>query len=195
MRIRYDAPVRAGTPVPVVVEDRAGVRAVTATVGGEAQALVPPYEVPTRGWSEGTHDLTVRAVNRYGLQAEAHARVQVDNTPPALGRFESVPSRPAPGEEVRLRLVGGERPHEALVRVHGTNDVSRTLPMAWVDGAFEARLTLPPGTYTVSAVASDAAGNTASLERTVEISTRGAPGPAVWILLLAIALSVRPRRR
>ncbi|WP_158623252.1 Ig-like domain-containing protein [Corallococcus sp. CA053C] len=82
----------SGTPkqprVSVIATDPAGIRLVEFTDGSQylVGLFVPPYEatLDTSTWTDGTHDLVIRAYDEFMNVAVLHHALKVDNTPPTV---------------------------------------------------------------------------------------------------------------
>lgn len=171
-------PLPAYTNIPVLlVEGRVEVGASLFVQGqrrtyGDTGAFAVELAL-----EEGTHEVVVRAVDRAGNEAVHQAVVVVDRTPPLL-----VVEEPRDGSEAL----------QATVRVRGTSEpgVSLTLDDWPVDvdaeGRFDASVELEEGTHRLRLVATDPAGNTATVE--VEVTYAGLDVRLQVALLLGLGV-------
>jgi hypothetical protein len=148
----------SGLPAPEVTA--AG---VAATPGPDGAWTV---QVPL---VEGDNTLALVARNPLG-EASASLPLRRDTLPPELAL--SAPAEGALTADSALEVVGTVRDAGPIreLRVHGQ-------PVVPLDGAFRARVDLSPGANAIAVVATDAAGNSVTLQRAV---TRGSP-PTVSI--------------
>jgi len=108
--------------------------------------------------SDGTHVITVVAMDAAGNEATASVQVTVDSAAPSI-----TIGSPSTGDSVS----------SPVVMVTGTTDPGATVDVngytvsAGPGGSFSVQLPLSPGTNTITATATDPAGNTASTSVTV----------------------------
>ncbi|HEX9050891.1 MAG TPA: Ig-like domain-containing protein [Anaeromyxobacter sp.] len=190
-----------GATVHVLV---GGVEVATATAAAGTGAFAVTVALPA---GDGAAPITATAEDAAGNASVASAAVAltVDRTAPAAPVVDA-PANGAvvpPGDVV---LSGHAEPGALVTIAGGTAPVTAT---AAGDGAWSATLTLAAGPYTLSATATDAAGNlSAATQVSVTAradggaaggggggcgcrSTGGATGPLALLALLALA----PRRR
>jgi RHS repeat-associated protein len=169
-----------GAPTLVVLEPADGLltSSATVTVRGTAAGGTLPLSVTVNGaaaaleadgsfqalvaLSEGDNALLVVARDAAGQEARVTVSVARDSAPPVL-----VVTTPADGATVTGGAV------EVTGTVHDARAVTLTVDGQPVtvaaDGSFDASVTLAPGPHTLQLVARDAAGNTASLQRSITV--------------------------
>lgn len=191
-----------GQPLALSINATAPLTVVRATAtptdAGEANAtgpsvdqeLVPPYEVNTTGWSPGTHEVLVEAVDETGQRATAAFNVTVTTKTPEIASAAIDPPDPEPGDQATVEL-GFDRPVSevtlVLVREDGTRAThNTTLPDA-EEASLSFRVTEPIERIDVEATS--AAGVTGFHEDAVPLGggLMGVPGPGVVVAALALA--------
>lgn len=116
---------------------------------------------------EGVNTIHVQAADPAGNQASVTVRVMLDRTAPSIV----------------LELANGTIVHSAALRLSGRTEPGAALSVNGApvtvapDGNFSVNLSLRPGPNQVRLEAKDAAGNGASLERTVTYEEPAAPRP------------------
>lgn len=193
--------VKAGDPIPVEVEDPAGVRSVRYEAAGGTGELAAPYRVPTDGWSEGERRVTVTAQNRYDREASATANYTVDNSPPEIADVRVQPDDAGPGETVTVAVRADGDPMGGRVEVRDASDtvVAEANLTADEDGGLTASLPLPSGEVTGLVVVEDRVGNAATREVDLGAGDSPVPGPGALVsaaaVVLAAAVATRSPRR
>ena len=148
-----------------------------------------PYETrwDTTKASNGTHVLKVTAVDATGKSSVREHRVDVSNatTPPPPPADTAAPSvaltSPAAGATVSgsVSAAADASDNVGVVGVQfkvdgadiGAEDTSAPYSVSWPSG------NVPNGSHTITAFARDAAGNTATSQRTVTVSNTTSPPP------------------
>ncbi len=131
----------------------------TVTVGGDLSSVAADGRFNhTLTLPEGTHVVEVVATNPIGRETRVAIEITIDTTPPIL-----LMNSPADGLTT----------NSSTVLVSGTTEVGADLVVNGIrlrvapDGSFAMQLALRPGTTLVTAVAADAAGNSATRSVTV----------------------------
>jgi large repetitive protein len=136
---------------PLIVSNEAGVHP-TATLD------TVPYNSGTLITAEGQHTIVAHAADDYGHQSDATVTFTIDKTPPALTVTD-----PADGATLAASTVDvkGNAGDAVRLTVNGAPFTIGT------QGTFVATIPLDLGTTTILVTASDAAGNSASVSRSV----------------------------
>jgi hypothetical protein len=75
--------IKSGVPIKLIVLGSGTITCSWSELG-VSHALYPPYEIPTSGWAEGSHQITVTASNDIGGQYQMVFNLTVDDTPPSI---------------------------------------------------------------------------------------------------------------
>ena len=152
--------------------------------------VIAPYEATwdTTKWSNGTHVLRATAVDSSGKLSAREHRIDVSNAtapPPPPPGDTTAPSvgltSPSAGATVSgsVNVAATASDNVAVVGVQfkidggnlGAEDTSAPYSVSWTSG------NVANGAHNVTAVARDAAGNTANSQRSVTVSNSTAPPP------------------
>lgn len=189
---------RAGDPIPVSVEDDAGIASVRYEAGGESGELAAPFRVPTDGWSSGEHVVRVTAENRFGHATTIETNYTVDNEEPEILQVRLDPDDPQPGETMVITVSAEEGPSASRVefRDESGTTVAETNLTAAGGGVFEGRASLGSNAARALVVVEDEVGNEATLEIDLDVGANliPAPGPAL-ALAASIAAAVGSARK
>ena len=131
------------------------------------------YDFNTAVIADGTHVVFVKAIDKYGQEAQASTLVNIDNTAPVL-KFDYPISG---GKYDSALLVSGQvydgiALKEAVIHIKGLQ--GQTVPAKFSNMALESKLIavknidvteLPEGSYNLEIVGSDAAGNITNIAR------------------------------
>lgn len=195
-----DGALRAGDRIQLDIEDEAGFAAINATVRGEDVSLMSDQSIDTTGWREDTYRLHVTAENRFGLTNQTTYDVTIDNTPPNLEDAHVTPRNPDPGELVTLTATLGEGGSNVTTLIQPPNEPPQEIMLHRQDNrTYQATTQLPAGTYEVTFLAEDAAGNEATPETPIELEVGAGAGiplalPALAPLAAALLHRSRSRR-
>lgn len=138
--------VRPGWRLAFTASD-AHLDTVTWSAGGPSSPLVPPFEVDTTGWADGTYGITVRAMDLAGNEASVSAAIVLDGTPPVVALSDppgDVVARP--GLLIRFSITDANL-QDAVVGVAPGYESTPLLPpyavdtAAWLDGEYGVRAT------------------------------------------------------
>lgn len=162
---------------------------VEVDTGDGYRPLAFPYEVKPNGWTEGAHVLRVKARSLGGQTWTQQWNVTLDTTPPTLGNLTvntrggltTVTVTATGAQDVTATFTGGEGDLETELNP----GASRT---------FTANVRAPAGWTRVTVLATDAAGNVASLDHEANAKRTPAPGAAWGLAVLALAALALRRR-
>ncbi|MGQ0536724.1 MAG: hypothetical protein ACT4PT_11720, partial [Methanobacteriota archaeon] len=171
---------------------------VTADLDGLLLPLQAPYRLPTASWSEGPHVLTLTARNVFGTEARATWNLTVDRTPPGVRNVVVVPSSPPADRPFRVTVAADEEEVSGVVRFtrEGSEPVEIELRPAG-GGRLDGEATLGRGSYTLTTILRDRAGNENRAEEDLRVGGSALPS-APWQLWAAacvgLAAALRGRR-
>jgi len=151
--------IKSGVPIEIAVLGSGTITCSWSELG-VWHALSSPYEISTSGWAESTHQITVAVSNDIGGHYQTAFNLTVDDTPPSIALVSP--------------LSGGAVVNEGTlvtIRASDSHYASTSWTIAGVSASSTAstiiislnRITMD-GYFTITAVASDRAGNTAEQE-------------------------------
>jgi hypothetical protein len=192
---RNGSTVRSGTLIRLQISDIHGLQAVRVEEGSLSTDIEFPYTIPTAGFAEGRHDLTVTATNRYGNAASQTFRLFIDDTPPVLRSPRTTPPRPDPGQPFLAEAVVSPDATLGLVQVLRDDEVLKEAPAQVGGGILSASVTVEQaGRYTLVLRVEDVAGNAALAELPLDVGA-SLPGLSEGLVVAGLAAVAWRRRR
>jgi len=161
--------VRPGYDLSFTVDD-ANLGTVTYDAGAGAQPLVSPWLIETATWADRFHTVRVLAIDLAGNEATLETTVAIDGTPPSLEADLADGALIQPGTLVVFAASDANAPAIDTVWVDGART---NLTPPWSSQHSLDTTGWPDGAHTVSARATDLAGNEAVF--TLQITTDGTP--------------------
>ncbi len=199
--------IRPGQQVIIALADTTGIQSAEAVVLGETIILpnTHPIMLATDAWPDGAVAVTVSIVDLFGSSAHETYTIQVDGTPPSIGAAFFDATAAGEASNVVVRVTDNDRVAKVMLRVDpGAGGAARDEVMSADGASFSVQVLYPSKGGSLTVIATDAAGNTASKlilgEGGIDsVAGQDAPGfSGVWILLLVAGLAagrIRERRR